>query len=221
MVASSKRLSTRQQRILEFLRSFIAGRGYPPTIRDIASALSISSTSVVDYNLNVLERKGYIRRTRDISRGIEVLGLLEEGLDETHRVARSNLVSVPIVGRIAAGEPIEALAGELDRIDLSAEVAPAGAYALRVRGKSMVEDLIDDGDLVIVRPQDTAENGDIVVALLVDSPTGQGQATLKRLYREKDSIRLQPANSTMEPIFARPEDLIVQGRVVAVIRQVG
>ena len=220
MVAHSERLSARQQRILEFLRTFTAGHGYPPTIRDIANALSISSTSVVDYNLNVLEHKGYIRRTRDISRGIELLPAGEEVIGPA-RAASRNIVSVPIVGRIAAGEPIEALAGDLDRIDLSAEIAPTGAYALQVKGKSMVEDLIDDGDLVVVRPQDTAENGDIVVALLVDSPTAQGQATLKRLYREKDSIRLQPANSMMEPIFVKPEDVRVQGRVVAVIRQVG
>lgn len=212
MSAPSARLTARQKRILDFLREFISRHGYPPTIRDIAASLSISSTSVVDYNLSVLERQGFIRRTRDISRGIEILDAAER------RLAHS-MVSVPVIGRIAAGEPIEAIRGDFDRIDLSADLVPEGAYALRVKGKSMIDDLIDDGDLVVVRPQESAENGDIVVALLMDGPTGEGQATLKRLYREKDVIRLQPANSAMEPFFVRPENLKVQGRVVAVVRR--
>lgn len=107
----------------------------------------------------------------------------------------------------------------MEHITLSADIAPPDAFVLKVKGRSMIEDLIDDGDLVVVRPQATAENGDIVVALLNDGPTGEGQATLKRLYREKGRIRLQPANSTMQPILVDPSQLSIQGKVVAVIRQ--
>jgi repressor LexA len=212
-VATSKTtLTTRQQHILAFLKEFVTERGYPPTVRDIANALSISSTSVVDYNLGVLVDRGYIRRTRDISRGIELL----EGTQTTDN---RQFVSVPVIGKIAAGQPIEAIAGEIDRVEVSSNIAPEGAFALRVKGKSMIEDLIDDGDIVVIRPQENARNGDIVVALLTDGPTSEGQATLKRFYREKDAIRLQPANAEMEPIFVHPRDLMVQGKVIAVIRQ--
>lgn len=214
MAASVERLAPRQRRILEFLGEFIATHGYPPTVRDIANSLSISSTSVVDYNLNALERKGFIRRTRDISRGIELLAGPKHG-------TLSSMARIPVIGRIAAGEPIEAIAGDFDHIELSRELVPEGAYALRVKGRSMVEDLIDDGDLVVVKPQESVDNGAIVVALITDSPTGEGQATLKRIYREKNVVRLQPANSAMEPIYVKPEDVRIQGRVVAVIRQLG
>lgn len=208
-LVSAGRLSPRQQKILAFIRRFIAERGYPPTIREIGRGCGISSTSVVDYNLTVLERLGFLRRDREVSRGIEL----------TEPVGRATTVAVPIVGRIAAGEPIEALPGHPETITLEADLAGEGAYALLVKGTSMIEDLIDDGDLVIVRPQETAENGDIVVALLYDSPTGQGRATLKRFYREAGHIRLQPANSSMAPIYVRPEEVRIQGRVVAVIRR--
>jgi len=131
------------------------------------------------------------------------------------------LVEVPVIGRIAAGEPLEAVADTTETLPLPVELATEGCYALRVKGKSMIEDLIDDGDLVVVRPQQTANNGDIVVALLLESPGVEGVATLKRLYRERDRVRLQPANASMEPIYVQPEQLRVQGKVVAVIRQLG
>ncbi len=205
-------LSERQRAMLQFIREFIHRRGYPPSIRDIGAAVGISSTSVVDYNLRALERAGYLRRTRDVSRGIELLAA--DGEPRPTRV-----VEVPIVGRIAAGEPIEALAERTESLPLSADLVTEGCYALQVKGKSMIEDLIDDGDLVVVRPQETANNGDIVVALLLDSAAPEGVATLKRLYREHGRIRLQPANSSMEPIYVAPEALRVQGKVIAVIRQ--
>ncbi|MCL4458563.1 MAG: transcriptional repressor LexA [Chloroflexi bacterium] len=205
-------LSTRQQRILDFIRDFLAENGYPPTIREIGDAIGISSTSAVDYNLNILERKGYIRRDPEISRGISFI-------TDSAKHLPSALINVPIVGRIAAGEPIEALPEHAEQVLLTRDLVPEGAYALRVKGKSMIEDLIDDGDLVVVRPQQTAENGDIVVTLLMDSPGGEGQATLKRIYWEKDRIRLQPANHTMAPLYVKPDNLIVQGKVVAVIRR--
>jgi repressor LexA len=210
---STYNLSGRQRRILDFISSFIEDNGYPPTVRDIGRSVSISSTSVVDYNLRVLEREGFLRRAREVSRGIELSG------DLTRR-SRGGLTAVPVIGRIAAGQPIEAVE-ERDREQLmvSPSLAQDGCFALRVKGKSMIEDLIDDGDLVLVRPQSTADNGDIVVALIVDGADENGTATLKRIYREKDSVRLQPANQAMPPIFVDPAALRVQGKVVAVIRE--
>jgi repressor LexA len=203
------RLSARQERMIDFIRQYRSSHGYPPTVREIGAAAAISSTSVVDYNLNVLEKAGFIRRDREISRGIELLGEAPEQL---------SVVAIPIVGQIAAGEPIVALEGQRESLALSPDLAPEGAYALRVRGKSMIEDLIDDGDLVVVKPQETAENGEIVVALVVDGEAPEGTATLKRLYRERGRIRLQPRNPDMAPIYVDPENLRVQGKVVSVIR---
>jgi repressor LexA len=207
-----RKLSERQQRILDFLAEYTADHGYPPSIREIGQAVGISSTSVVDYNLRALERGGLIKRDREVSRGLGLVGQAPS--------ARPTMVRIPIIGRIAAGEPIEAFEQEGDVLELGVGTVPDGCYALQVKGKSMIEDLIDDGDLVVIRPQETAENGDIVVALLVsqDSQTG-GAATLKRLYRERGGkVRLQPANSAMQPIFVDPEQLRVQGKVVSVHR---
>lgn len=232
-------LSSRQKNIILFIRDFSKGHGYPPTVREIGRACTISSTSVVDYNLKVLRRLGFIRRDADVSRGIELIDRGEEwsgdgydsdgavigrGLrsDEPERLGLAysrNTVRVPVVGTIAAGEPIEAIESVDEQIEVGYDFAEEGAFALRVRGKSMIEDLIDDGDVVIVRPQETASNGDIVVALILDSPTGSGLATLKRFHRERDRIRLQPANSEMSPIYVSPENLKIQGRVTALIRR--
>jgi repressor LexA len=214
MESPQAKLSYRQHHILEFIEEFVRDHGYPPTIREIGQAVGISSTSVVDYNLSSLERRGFLRRDREISRGIELVGNASVPSD-------SSVVHVPVVGLIAAGQPIEAIESSDDTLALSRDLVPDDAFALRVRGKSMIEDLIDDGDIVVVRPQANANDGDIVVALLTDSPNSEGQATLKRIYREKGRIRLQPANATMDPIFVRPDELAVQGRVVAVIRHLG
>jgi repressor LexA len=205
------RLSPRQERMIQFMREFRARHGYPPTVREIGAAAGISSTSVVDYNLNILEKSGIIKRDREISRGIDLLGEAGE---------MQSAYSIPIIGQIAAGQPIEALEGSVETLALSAELAPEGAYALRVKGRSMIDDLIDDGDLVIVKPQPTAENGEIVVALIRDETNPEGSATLKRLYRESGRIRLQPRNPDMAPIYVSPEHLMIQGKVVSVIRQV-
>jgi repressor LexA len=206
-----RKLSERQQRILDFVVEYTGDHGYPPSIREIGQAVGISSTSVVDYNLRALERGGLIRRDREVSRGLGVVGQTTS--------SRPTMARIPIVGRIAAGEPIEALEQHDDFLELGLGTVPDGCYALQVKGKSMIEDLIDDGDLVVIRPQETAENGDIVVALLMsqDSQTG-GAATLKRLYRERGKVRLQPANAAMQPIFVDPDQLRVQGKVVSVIR---
>ena len=207
-----RKLSDRQQRILDFIGEYTGDHGYSPSIREIGQAVGISSTSVVDYNLRALQRAELIRRDADISRSVALVG--------PGPAARPTMLRIPIVGRIAAGEPIEALEQHDDFLELGVGTVPDGCYALQVKGKSMIEDLIDDGDLVVIRPQETAENGGIVVALLVsqDSQTG-GAATLKRLYRERGGkVRLQPANSAMQPIFVDPEQLRVQGKVVSVHR---
>jgi repressor LexA len=206
-----RKLSERQRRILDFVARYTSDHGYPPSIREIGQAVGITSTSVVDYNLKALERSGLIRRDREVSRGLGLVGQAS--------AAKPQVIRVPIVGRIAAGEPIEAIESRDDYLELGAGTVPDGCYALRVNGKSMIEDLIDDGDLVVVRPQETADNGDIVVALLMSQgPSTEGVATLKRLYRERDKVRLQPANATMQPIFVDPDQLRVQGKVVSVIR---
>jgi repressor LexA len=206
-----RKMSERQQKILEFVMEYTADHGYPPSIREIGQAVGISSTSVVDYNLRALERSGLIRRDREVSRGLGVVGQTP--------AARPTTIRIPIVGRIAAGEPIEAMEQHDDFLEMGIGTVPDGCYALQVKGKSMIDDLIDDGDLVVIRPQETAENGDIVVALLMSQESSSGgAATLKRLYRERDRVRLQPANATMQPIFVDPDQLRVQGKVVSVIR---
>lgn len=205
-------LSERQRRILDFIASFQQQHGYPPTIREIGQAVGISSTSVVDYNLKVLERQGRLRRDREVSRGLGLSGGLS-----ARRFPSSG--RIPIIGRIAAGEPIEAVQGHQEELDVAEQLSAEGCFALKVKGMSMIEDLINDGDIVVVKPQETAMDGDIVVALITEGPTSEGRATLKRLYREQGRIRLQPANSEMDPIYVKPDDLLIQGRVVSVIRQ--
>lgn len=207
-----RRLSTRQAQILEYIRQYVSEHAYPPSVREVGEGVGITSTSVVDYNLRVLAKRGYIRRDPAISRGIELLDSDGERLPER--------VSVPVLGQIAAGAPIEAIEDRSERVTLTRDLVPTeGVYALRVRGHSMIEDLITDGDLVIIRPRETAENGTIVVALINDGPGTEGQVTLKRIYREKDRVRLQPANSSMQPIYVRPDQVKVQGEVVCLIRQ--
>jgi len=200
-------LSDRQQRMLQFIRDYMGERSRPPTVREIGQAVGISSTSVVDYNLRSLERDGYLRRDRELSRGINL----------PERLRRS---SIQVLGLIAAGEPIEAVVDPEDTVEVPQRLVDQGCFALRVKGKSMIEDHIDDGDVVVVKPQDSADDGEIVVALVVGGASTEGEATLKRMYREGDRVRLQPANAEMNPIFVRPEDLRVQGKVVSVIRSI-
>ncbi len=217
MATLKQRLSARQQAILDFIRGFVRDHGYPPTVREIGTNVGISSTSVVDYNLRILTERGYVKRDQEISRGISVIE--DEEAPEPVPFNLLNVIRIPVMGRIAAGQPIEAFTTPDDQIELSRELADENSYALRVRGRSMIEDLIDDGDLVVIHPQETANNGEIVVALIPDSASGEGQVTLKRLYREQGRIRLQPANSEMQPIYVRPDQVQVQGRVTAVIRR--
>src|SRR5690348_6335322 len=153
-----RKLSERQQRILDFVVEYTGEHGYPPSIREIGQAVGISSTSVVDYNLRALERNGLIRRDREVSRGLGLVSPPRPAAQVAAAAGAPKLIRVPIVGRIAAGEPIEALEGHEEYLELAAGSVPDGCYALQVRGQSMIGDLIDDGDLVVVRPQATAEN---------------------------------------------------------------
>ena len=174
--------------------------------------MGISSTSVVDYNLRVLEREGHIRRDREVSRGLELVGS-----PRSQRQAQPRLVRIPVIGRIAAGQPIEAIEDPGDVLELPVGLVPDECYALRVRGTSMIDDHIDDGDLVVIRPQPSVENGEIAVAIVNDT-TENGGATLKRLYREGDTVRLQPRNPAMQPILVPADQVEVRGKVVKLLR---
>jgi repressor LexA len=209
---AAKKLSDRQKNILKYIEAYVDERGYPPSIREIGDRVGISSTSVVDYNLRVLEREGHIRRDREVSRGLELVGN-----SRAQRQAQPRVVRVPVIGRIAAGAPIEAIEDPSDVVELPMGSVPDGCFALRVRGTSMIEDHIEDGDVVVIRPQQDVDNGDIAVAIVSDV-TQNGGATLKRFYREGDRVRLQPRNPTMQPIVVPAEQVEVRGKVVKLLR---
>ena len=211
-MVSEKKLSERQKNILSYIEDYVDERGYPPSIREIGDQVGISSTSVVDYNLKVLERIGRIRRDREVSRGLELVGG-----KRGQRHAHARVMRIPVVGRIAAGQPIEAIEDPDDFVELTAGSVPEGSYALRVRGTSMIDYHIDDGDLVVVRPQPSVDNGDIAVAI-VDDVTENGGATLKRFYLEGETVRLQPRNPAMQPIIVRADQVEVRGKVVKLLR---
>ncbi len=206
-------LSLKQQSILDFVRSFLDEHDYPPSIRDIQQGCDISSTSVVDYNLKRLEEKGLIRRDREVSRAIELL-------DAGGR--RSRTIRVPVLGKIAAGLPIpmppDTLATDFyeDAVEVteSQTHGKANVFALRVEGTSMIDALINDGDIVILEPTHSCDDGDMVAVWLKD----ENETTLKRFYHEGDRIRLQPMNATMQPFYTRPDNVEVHGRVVTAIR---
>ncbi len=209
-----KELSPKQEQIVEFLRSFIEDKDYPPSIRDIQDGCGISSTSVVDYNLRKLEEKGLIRRDREVSRGIEVLG--------SRGGRRARIVEIPVLGTIAAGQPIPVPSAERwgteseDTVAVTEDMVrgKTNVFALRVKGTSMIEDLIDDGDIVFLEPARSANDGEKVAVWLKD----RGEVTLKRIYHEGNRIRLQPANSTMQPIYTTPDNVEIQGRFISSIR---
>ena len=204
-------LSEKQRSILDFLETFIAEHDYPPSIRDIQNGCGISSTSVVDYNLKRLEERGFIRRDREVSRAIELLN----GQGERRR----RTVAVPLLGRIAAGIPIPAHPDQMapeDIIELTEEQTGGrvNLFALRVQGTSMIDALINDGDIVVLEPRQTADPGEVVAAWIED----RGETTLKRYYPEGAKVRLQPMNSTMPAIYEDARNVRVQGRVVATVR---
>lgn len=204
-------LSPKQQSILSFIDGFLAEKGYPPSVREIVRGCHISSTSVVEYHLNILQREGYLRRDAEVARGIEL-----------RRGSRA-LVEVPVIGYIAAGEPIPTPTADtwdsvpIETLELTQELTRAKekVYALRVKGTSMIDALINEGDLVLMQQVSTADDGDTVAVWL----KAEREATLKRLYREKGRLRLQPANPQMQPIYTPPNNVDIQGKVICIIRQ--
>jgi len=191
-----------QQRILDFIKAEIEDKGYPPSVREICAAVGLRSTSTVHAHLNHLEEQGLIRRDSTKPRALEVL-------DGTQARGRS----VPLVGRVTAGQPILAIENIEEYLSLPQSVLGQGdMFSLRVEGESMIEAGILDGDIVVLRQQDTAENGEIVVAM-----TPEDEATLKRIFYEDGRVRLQPENSTMAPIYV--DSVTVLGKLVALIRQ--
>jgi repressor LexA len=200
-------LYKRQKEIYDYIRQNISKYGFAPTLTEIASFLGLSSLATVHEHLAVLEKKGMIRRYRGAIRGIEVIN------DDTGETVT---VELPVLGFIACGEPIEPYTDPNATLPVNSNLVKPGdrSYVLQAKGDSMVEDGILSGDYVVVKEQKEANNGDIVVAVLKN-----GFATLKRFYKEANRIRLQPANSTMTPIYVR--DVEIRGKVVAVIRQFG
>lgn len=210
-----KALSTKQQHIIDFIRHFWTERGYPPTVRDIVSGCKISSTSVVDYNLDKLEREGCIRRHSGVSRGIELL---------SRPSVLEHTLQVPVISQISAGEPIPVPTPDTWDVTASSETLEVnenltrgreGIYALKVEGSSMVDALINDGDIVLMQYVNVVDNGEMAAIWLKT----EKEATLKKVYREPDRIRLQPANSQMYPIYTEPDNVEIQNRVIGVIRQ--
>jgi len=213
------KLSERQKRVLEFIQRFTADNGYPPSIREIGDAAEISSTSVVNYNLNRLVDEGYLTRDQNVSRGLRLT-------DKIGRAAErlTNIVRVPLVGRIFASEPVplpgtdSPVFGADEAIEITRGLLPNdnGLFALQVKGDSMVDAMVRDGDIVVMTRADEWRNGDMVAVWLRDKE----ETTLKHIYREGSRVRLQPANPTMRPIYVdNPETLEVQGKVMLVVRQ--
>ena len=213
----TKHDAERKVKILDFIAAMLRARGYPPSVREIARAVGLASTSAVHHHLQILEREGYLERGASQSRAIRLtptaalrLGLSTELVPQS---ASSEAHVVPIIGEVAAGGPIEAYQDASETMAVPDLLAPSGdAYVLKVRGDSMIEAHIADGDFVLIRPQSTARNGDIVVAQVEDNAV-----TLKTFFKEKDQIRLQPANPNYEPQFY--PDVRIQGKLIGVIRR--
>ena len=199
-----EQLTDKQQQILEFIKHRILEKGYPPAVRGICQAVHLRSTSSVHSHLETLERKGYIRRDPTKPRAIEII-------DDDFNLARREIVHIPIVGTITAGEPILAVENIEDYFPMQPDfISSRDTFMLHVRGESMINAGIMDGDLVIVQQQPTADNGDIVVAMIDDS------ATVKRFYKEDGHYRLQPENDAMDPIIV-PEVSVI-GKVIGLYR---
>ena len=198
-----RELSAKQQQILSYLKSEVQKKGYPPSVREICQAVGLKSTSTVHAHLSRLEKKGYIRRNPTKPRAIEIL-------DQTDK---KDVIEVPIVGTITAGTPILAVQNIEDTFPLPVNLLnyDTDVFMLRVKGESMIDAGIFDRDLILVRQQSSADNGDIVVALLEDS------ATVKRYYKEKGYVRLQPENATMSPIITK--DVKILGKVIGLFRK--
>lgn len=198
------KISDKQKEILEYIKSEILNRGYPPSVRDICEAVHLKSTSSVHSHLETLEKNGYIRRDPTKPRAIEII-------DDTFNLSRREVVNIPLLGRVAAGEPLLAVENVETYFPIPAEYMPnEETFMLKVKGESMINAGIFDGDNILVQKQSTASDGDMVVALVDDS------ATAKTFYKEKDHYRLQPENDNMEPIIV--EECAVLGKVFGVFR---
>jgi repressor LexA len=229
-----KGLSDRQKRILEVLERFQIQNGYPPSIREICEKADISSTSVVNYYLEQLEEMGFIERDRRISRGVRLLKSFDEATQSITQPfkeaarAVTELLQIPILGRIAAGELMPVPSSDFAYYDSESkiEIPPSqlprrekgdDLFALEVQGNSMIDAMVNDGDIVIMKPTQEARNGEMVAIWLRD----KDETTLKYFFRENGEVRLQPANPTMEPIIIKdPSTLEIKGKVVMVIRQI-
>lgn len=207
----------RKRKIMDVIAATIRARGYPPSVREIAKAVGLASTSAVHHHLQILEKEGYLDRGAAQSRAIRLTptAALHLGLSSelTPQAQSTEAHSLPIIGEIAAGGPIEAYQDASETLAVPDILAAAGdAYVLRVRGDSMIEAHITDGDYVVIRPQETARDGDIVVAQVEENAV-----TLKRFFREKDRVRLQPANPSYAPQFY--PSVRIQGKLIGVIRR--
>ncbi|NLX10841.1 MAG: transcriptional repressor LexA [Chloroflexi bacterium] len=217
-------LSARQKKILEYIETFIAQNGYPPTIREIGKHVGIASTSVVNYNLNKLVERGYIERQPEVSRGLRLVSQTSEEMPVQYADLAS-LVPVPMVGKIAASAPVP-LPGEDfgyyydadDVIEVPQSLIGAfqgqDLFALRVTGDSMIDAMVAEGDIIVLNRQNTAKNGDMVAVWLSE----RGETTLKKYFLEGRQVRLQPANPMMDPIYVSADQVNIQGRVLAVLR---
>ena len=234
MVRPRKGINERHQKILDFLNKRQEKQGYPPSIREIGEATGISSTSVVTYYLKQLEEMNMIERDHNVSRGVRLTNQVKKSFSKAASVAKDaaasiqEMLSIPVLGRIVAGEPISTPASDFTYFDaesniqiarslLSAKEKTSELFALEVEGTSMIDAMVNDGDMVIMKKAETARNGEMVAVWLKASD----QTTLKYFYKEPKRIRLQPANPTMEPIYVdSTSDLIIQGKVVMVIRKI-
>lgn len=199
----TKGVTKRQQQVLDFIISEVELKGYPPSVREIGSAIGLSSSSTVHSHLAALQRKGFVKR--DPSKPRALL------LAERPRRSDQSCISVPLVGHVAAGQPILAEENVEDNLAWPIGIGSTPTFALRIKGDSMIDDGIFDGDIVMVRRQETAENGETVVAMI------DGEATVKRLQRENGRVRLDPANPAYQPIYA--SELTILGKVVGLLRR--
>ena len=205
-------LTRRQKEVLDFIADFIDENGYSPSYDEVAQALELASLATVHKHIQALESRNYLRRSFNQSRSLEVVPKYMQERRKSRQISRAG--EIPLAGRIAAGAPVEAIAGQ-DTLQFSDFTGKGETFALQVSGESMIEDHICSGDFVLVERTQQASEGDIVVALV-----GGTETTLKRFYRERDGrVRLQPANSSMQPILVDAADLQIQGRVLAVLRK--
>ncbi|MBB6452827.1 repressor LexA [Salirhabdus euzebyi] len=205
------KLSKRQEAILEYIKEQVLDKGYPPSVREIAQAVGLASSSTVHGHLSRLEQKGFIRRDPTKPRAIEILHI-DSDVD---MIPRNEAFYAPVIGKVTAGEPITAIENIEEYVPVPAHLATSedDLFVLNVQGESMIEAGILDGDRVIVRKQQTAQNGDIVVAM-----TEEEEATVKRFFKEKNYIRLQPENATMEPIIV--QNVMILGKVIGLFREI-